>query len=125
MKTHALLSVLMLTSVSLVGADDPAALVPRPIPGLDILTEALAPRQPPPEPVPPSTAKIEPIVVNREQAQVIYIHRRATLPAEFTKDLPTRKEIPTTSTLLQVKQTAIKIIPKTAVPDLTTSKPKN
>lgn len=125
MKTLLLFSALMATGISLHAAD-PAKpkLVPRPVPGLDMPqllieaaketdeTEAMAEK---PAPLPAV------MTINPDQARVIYIHRRATLPPELTKDLPKTeaKPAPTVSTQhLQVKQGEIKIIPKSEVANL-------
>lgn len=105
---------------SLVAADSAPKLVPRPIPGLTLPSPEEAPLiQPLKTPsVQPSPAIL---AVNPDQARVLYIHRRATLPAEFTKDLPAPSGAPATSadaTNLQVRQGAIKIIPKSQVANL-------
>ncbi|HAL73200.1 MAG TPA: hypothetical protein DCP71_15655 [Verrucomicrobiales bacterium] len=105
---------------SLVAADPAPKLVPRPIPGLTLPSPEEAPLiQPLKTPsVQPSPAIL---TVNPDQARVLYIHRRATLPAEFTKDLPAPSAAPAASadaTNLQVRQGAIKIIPKSQVANL-------
>jgi hypothetical protein len=63
-------------------------------------------------------------MTNPDQARVVYIHRRSTLPAEMTKDLPVNN--PATSapatTMLHVRQGVVKIIPKAQVAQLVSPK---
>jgi len=100
-------------------AADPAPkLVPRPIPGL-----SLSAVQAPKAQAAPTTVKM-PVVTsdNPDQARVLYIHRRATLPPELTQNLPrpeTNKKA--ASPQIQVRQGSVKIIPKAEVAGLLTT----
>lgn len=123
MKLNFLLFILL--SGSVVAADPPPAprkLVPRPIPGLELpLPEALItplfPEPTPPAPATPSPATTYPTPsTTPDQARIVYIHRRATLPAQFTHDLPAaavaKSPGQATAMPIRVSDGAVKIIPK-------------
>lgn len=113
METRSLFFSLLLASTAVLAAD-PQKLVPRPIPGLAA-----------PAPVKAASALIKPVssqqavaapVANPDRARILYIHRRATLPAEFTKNLPASPaEVTVPSAMLNVRQGVVKIIPKAEV----------
>ncbi len=121
MKTRPLLLTLLFAAAA-VCAVEPPKLVPRPIPGLPAPTPdkaAVAPAA-----LASAQQPILTLITNPDRARVLYIHRRATLPAELTKNLPTSQAAPTTSaTMLNVRQGAVKIIPKSEVPQVITPKP--
>lgn len=102
-------------------ADPAPKLVPRPIPGLEMLQSIAEPDFKSPEPILKSPIVNVP-TGTPDQAKVLYIHRRSTLPPELTKGLPVRNNEPMTSSHLQMKQSSVKIIPKKSVPDLANSK---
>lgn len=113
MKTRCLFFSLLLASTAVLAAD-PQKLVPRPIPGMAA-----------PAPVKAASAAVKPVSsqqavaapgANPDRARILYIHRRATLPAEFTKNLPASPAEATVPTaMLNVRQGAVKIIPKAEV----------
>ncbi|SKA82414.1 hypothetical protein SAMN02745166_00904 [Prosthecobacter debontii] len=120
MKSLPLTVSLILGGLALVQADPAPKLVPRPIPGLETL-------QPTPEPsVNPQRSAFPPVTTptpviktgNPDQARVVFIHRRSTLPPELIKDLPVRDQKTADSFQLQVKQGPVKIIPKERVAEL-------
>lgn len=113
MKTSSLLLALVLPATALL-ADEQSKLVPRPIPGMPALSA--------PAPV-SAPASVAPVmspgavqIANPDRARVVYIHRRATLPMELTKDLPVNKATSASpATMLNVRPGAVKIIPKAQV----------
>jgi len=120
MKTYTLLIALFL-SVGPLFAEEPAPkLVPRPIPGLPSLP-ANDP-EPIPNKRPQATTVIPATLITTDRARILAIHRRASLPVEFTRDLPAPQAQPAASTHLQLRQSAVKIIPKTEVAEHTKSK---
>lgn len=120
MKTRSLL-LFSLFGTTAVLAADPPKLVPQPIPGM----AAPTPVQTTAAAVKPAVAQqTTPQVVNTDRARILYIHRRATLPAELTKNLSTSQPDPTVSTtMLNVRTSAVKIIPKSEVAQIIASKP--
>lgn len=134
-----------LLPVAGIAAEPPAPvkkLVPRPIPGLELpLPEALveeltglfqteAPARPAPAPA-PATAQVPQTPVppaqagSMEQARVVYIHRRATLPAKYTQDLPKAEPVKGTQSMpVQVSEGTVKIIPKSEVGRLAKTEPR-
>ncbi len=121
MKTRSLLFPLLLASTAVLAAD-PQKLVPRPIPGM----AAPAPAKAAPtliKPAPSQQAAAAP-GTNPDRARILFIHRRATLPAELTKNLPASPAQATVpAAMLNVRQGAVKIIPKTEVAQIL--KPQN
>ncbi|MDI1311242.1 hypothetical protein [Prosthecobacter sp.] len=121
MKTRFLLPSLLLATTAVLAADPPK-FVPRPIPGMDTAA-----------PVKAANALLKPVpaqqafaaqVANPDRARILYIHRRATLPAELTKSLPvTQTEVTVSTTMLNVRQGAVKIISKAEVAQVV--KPKS
>ena len=134
MKLHTLLTSLLFPG-QLVLAEEPAQpkLAPRPIPGMEAVVTALtapaaleaketheAVTNPP---VPGwETVEKKPVSANRDQARVLYIHRRATLPAALVKDLPVPQPIQVSRQQVQVRLGAVKIIPKSQAAALVTAK---
>lgn len=120
MKTRSLLLILLFPFTAVLAAD-PVKLVPRPIPGMPAPTPvkaAVAPVTLASTQRPAST-----LITNPDRARILYIHRRATLPAELTKSLPASQAAPTVSaTMLNVRQGAVKIIPKSQVAQIITPK---
>lgn len=120
MKTRSLLLTLLIPSTAILAADPPK-LVPRPIPGMSaptpvkaaVASMTLAPTQ---QVAPALTA-------SPDRARILYIYRRATLPAELTKNLPVAQEPSSVSaSMLNVRQGAVKIIPKAQVAQIITPK---
>lgn len=116
MKT--LLLTLLLPAACLQAVEPAPKLVPRPIPGLTLPTAT----EPPPiissvKPSIPQTVVV-PASTNPDQARVLYIHRRATLPVELTRDLPVAAPQKVSSSNVQVRQGSVKIIPKNQVANL-------
>lgn len=105
-------------------------LVPRGIPGMPAMPALQAPQQPLLPLVSRAAesgdkdAETRPAPAMSDRAQIVYIHRRETLPDELKKDLPERKEQPAApaKVQVQVRDAAIKIIPKSEVKELITSK---
>lgn len=123
MKRHPWLAALLIPGSLLLAEEPhatPARLVPRPIPGMPAITAT--------QPAP--TAKATPVLPgwqvkgekplppNEDQARVLYIHRRATLPAELTQNLPAAKTTKASPPQVQVIQPAVKIIPKSQAASL-------
>lgn len=107
----------MLFATTVVLAEDPPKLVPRPIPGMAAPTP-VKPETAPAKPVVPQPT-VAPLVANTDRARVLYIHRRATLSVELTKDFPASQQADTTSTtMLNVRESTVKIIPKSEVPKM-------
>ena len=121
MKTRLLFHILLFAQVAIQAAEPPK-LVPRPIPGMAAPTPATAAAAPTTF---SSTQPTAPILSPKpDVARILYIHRRATLPSELTKNLPAPQADSTVSaTMLNVRQSAVKIIPKSEVLQITTSKP--
>ena len=121
MKTRPLLLTLLFPSAAVLAADPPK-LVPRPIPGLAALTPVEEAFKPAAVVVSPQPAPV--LITNPDQARVLYIHRRATLPDALTQGLQGEQAAPTTAaTMLQVRQGAVKIIPKAQVAQIIVPKP--
>lgn len=113
MKTRTLLFSLLLASTAVLAAD-PQKLVPRPIPGMAAPAPAKA-AAPLVRPVSAQQASAAP-AANPDRAHILFIHRRATLPAELTKNLPASPAAATVpAAMLNVRQGAVKIIPKAEV----------
>lgn len=97
---------------------EPKKLVPRPIPGLELeMPEAMVAPMPAMTIQPVPAAKTPAAVAGTpEQARLIYIHRRSTLPPKFLKDLPKpaaqTPASPGFEMPVQISQEAVKIIPK-------------
>jgi hypothetical protein len=114
MKTRFLFFSLLLASTAVVAAD-PQKLVPRPIPGMAAAAPVKA-AAPLIKPVSSQQQAAAAAGANQDRARVLYIHRRATLPAEFTKNLPASPaEATAPSAMVNVRQGAVKIIPKSEV----------
>lgn len=120
MKIRCILLGLLLPSFVLAAEPpaEPKKLVPRPIPGLDLdMPEAMVAPMPAMN-IQPVSAPKTPVAATSgpEQARLLYIHRRSTLPPEFLKDLPKPAPVSPSSTgvemPVQVSQEAVKIIPK-------------
>jgi hypothetical protein len=66
-----------------------------------------------------SQKKNEPVSGPQDQAKILFIHRKNTLPAEFARKpaitLPPSQQ---TAPILKVQQEAVKIIPKSEVPTI-------
>ncbi len=126
MKTSSLLLALLVPATVLLAEDAPQ-LVPRPIPGLPAPSEGAetaATSTPAPAPLAPVVPQASALMTNPDRARVVYIHRRATLPAELTKDLPVNKATAAgPTTMLNVRPGAVKIIPKAQVAQILTAKP--
>lgn len=132
-----------LLPVAGIAAEPPAPvkkLVPRPIPGLELpqpealvqeLTEMFqikAPARPAPAPGQALQTPAKPAQagsVEQAQARVVYIHRRATLPAKYTQDLPKAERVKDTQNMpVQVSEGTVKIIPKNEVGRLAKTEPR-
>jgi len=112
MKTRFLFFFLLLASTAVLAAD-PQKLVPRPIPGMAAPAPAKAAAAL--KPVSSQQAAAAP-GTNPDRARILYIHRRATLPAELTKNLPASPAAATVpAAMLNVRQGVVKIIPKAEV----------
>ncbi|GEP42320.1 hypothetical protein [Brevifollis gellanilyticus] len=126
MKTSSLLLALVVSANALLAADAPQ-LVPRPIPGLPAPAEGAetaTTTSAAPAPLAPVVPQASALMTNPDRARVVYIHRRATLPAELTKDLPVNKATASApATMLNMRPGAVKIIPKAQVAQILTSKP--
>jgi hypothetical protein len=123
MKTSSLLLALLVPATSLLAEEAPQ-LVPRPIPGLPAPTEAAETATISPAAPVPAVPQASALMTNPDRARVVYIHRRATLPAELTKDLPVNKATASApATMLNVRPGAVKIIPRAQVAQMLTSKP--
>ncbi|HRH96374.1 MAG TPA: hypothetical protein PLB55_10595 [Prosthecobacter sp.] len=121
MNTRSLFFSLLFATTPVMAADPPK-LVPRPIPGMAAPTPVKATTVS----VKPAAAQqaVSPVVTSTDRARILYIHRRATLPADLTKNLPTSKSDATVSaTMLDVRPSAVKIIPKSEVAQIITPKP--
>ncbi len=112
-----ILSVLFANSNGIAG--DPPKLVPRPIPGMAAPT-MVKPGTAPAKPV-VTKPTVAPLVSTTDRARVLYIHHRAMLPVEFTKNLPTSQQ--TRATMLNVRESTVKIIPRSEVPKMIIPKP--
>lgn len=111
MKTRFLFFSLLLASTAVLAAD-PQKFVPRPIPGM----AAPAPAKAAAPLIKPGSAQQTAAAANLDRARILFIHRRATLPAELTKNLPASPAAATVpAAMLNVRQGAVKIIPKTEV----------
>lgn len=100
---------------ALSAADPAPRLVHRPVPGL--ATAAAPARVVPRPPAAASIAGGAPAPSEGpERARILFIHRRATLPPEMTRDLPAPQGATPVSTpaaaAVQVRQPVIKIIPR-------------
>ena len=148
MKTYLLLTMLVFPAAWLRGEEAPAEapapapkLVPRAIPGMPALPAPEPPSSPqspqsPQQPLLPlmsrtavtgdkdQEAETRPEIPKSDRARIVYIHRRETLPEELTKDLPERPKKPAApaKVQVQVRDAAIKIIPKSEVEKLILSK---
>lgn len=112
MKTRFLFFPLLLASTAVLAAD-PQKFVPRPIPGMAAPAPAKAAA---PLIKPVSAQQAAAAAANPDRARILFIHRRATLPAEFTKNLPASPAAATVpAAMLNVRQGAVKIIPKADV----------
>lgn len=121
MKTRCLFFSLLLASTAVVAAD-PQKLVPRPIPGM----AAAAPVKAAAPLIKPVSSQQQAAAAgaNPDRARVLYIHRRATLPAEITKSLPAATaEAAAPSAMVNVRQGAVKIIPKSEVAQILKTRP--
>lgn len=120
MKTPSLLFALLLPSAAIL-AEEPPKLVPRPVPGLPLPAEGA-----PASLLAPAVAAVPQapvLMTNPDRARVLYIHRRASLPAELTKDLPVSNAMSASpATMLNERQGAVKIIPKAQVAQILTPK---
>jgi hypothetical protein len=104
----------LLLAPTAVLAADPQKLVPRPIPGM-AATAPVKAAGPLIKTVSSQQAAATP-GTNPDRARILFIHRRATLPAELTKNLPASSAAPTApAPMLNVRKGAVKIIPKTEV----------
>lgn len=100
---------------ALFAAEPAPRLVHRPVPGL---ATAAAPA--PVMPRPPAAASVAAAAPSTgegpERARILFIHRRATLPPEMTRDLPAPQAAAPAPTpaaaAVQVRQPVIKIIPR-------------
>ncbi|MFC5454217.1 hypothetical protein [Prosthecobacter fluviatilis] len=120
MKTRCLFFSLLLASTAVVAAD-PQKLVPRPIPGMAAAAPVKAAA---PLIKPVSSQQAAAAGANPDRARVLYIHRRATLPAEITKSLPAATaEAAAPSAMVNVRQGAVKIIPKSEVAQILKTRP--
>lgn len=132
---------LLFAAAAVTAAEPAPKLVPRPIPGLpaakpfetptDVLMSGFAPppaakqSSVPPTPVPVSQAPMVAPVVN-EPARILFVHRRDRLPAAMRqrlKALPVEPATPSpkpsaAGTMLEERPAAIRIIPKSEVPQL-------
>ncbi len=123
MKISSLLLALLVPATALLAEEAPQ-LVPRPIPGLPAPTEGAEKATISPALPAPAVPQASALMTNPDRARVVYIHRRATLPAELTKDLPVSKGTAAApATMLNVRPGAVKIIPKAQVAQILTSKP--
>ena len=115
MKTRFLFFPLLLASTAVLAAD-PQKFVPRPIPGMAAPAPAKA-AAPMVKPVSAQqAAAAAAAAANPDRARILFIHRRATLPAELTKNLPASPAAATVpAAMLNVRQGAVKIIPKADV----------
>lgn len=122
MKTRSLLLSLLFPPAALL-AVEPPKLVPRPIPGMPSFkpVEAAAPTV---IPLTPTSQEAPLLITNPDRARVLYIHRRSTLPAELTRNIPTSPAAPSaSSSMLNVRQGSVKIIPKSQVAQIIMPKP--
>ncbi|MEN3943758.1 hypothetical protein WJU23_20830 [Prosthecobacter sp. SYSU 5D2] len=125
MKRHTLLATLLLPGPLLLAEEPPAAprLVPRPIPGMPAIPAIQPPALKAAPVIPGGQADGDKAVLPKDdQARVIYIHRRATLPTELTQNLPVAKKTKTSAPQIQVIQPAVKIIPKSQAQALVSAK---
>jgi hypothetical protein len=121
MKTRFLLLTLLFPFTAVL-AVDPPKLVPRPIPGMSAPTPVRATVAP--APLASTQQPASTVITNPDRARILYIHRRATLPEELTKNLPVSQAAPTVAaTMLNVRQGTVKIIPKSQVAQIITPKP--
>lgn len=98
-------------------------LVPRGIPGMPAMPAPQPPQQPPlplvsrPAASGDNDVETRPAPAKSDRAQIVYIHRRETLPPELRKDLPERPKKPAApaKVQVQVRDAATKIIPKSEV----------
>ncbi|TDU70889.1 hypothetical protein EI77_02007 [Prosthecobacter fusiformis] len=126
MKTFALLASLLFPC-AILHAEDPAPappkLVPRPIPGLAAVTPVV------PTPA-PATAAVRgwevsdkpALPASSDQARILYIHRRATLPPALAAKVRPAPEAKVSAPQVQVRQNAVRIIPKSEAAKLVITK---
>lgn len=102
-------------------AGEPPKLVPRPIPGMAALAHTSV--QSPKVNTPTIQREAALNVPNKDQARILFIYRRSTLPSELTRNLSAPKsEINPKSIVTPVNSTTLRIIPQQKLQQATQSK---